>query len=174
MYNWITFCTPETHATINQLCSNIKQNILKIKIKCRCNIYNSFSCISCIGRQILYHWAAWKVLLTVITTKKKERDTLPFTTLWLLPLLEHLYQHPHNTHPYQYQRQRCLSPKFGLYGRLISIQIFSVENETRMSMQYLNRLSSKYMFVVHKYYLKNFSLQEVIKYIQGNSIETLY
>lgn len=80
---------------------------------------------------------------------------------------------PHNIHPYQYQRQACLSPKFGLYG-LISIQIFSVENETSMIMQHLNKLSSKYMFAVHKYYLKNVSLQEVNKSIQGNSIEALY
>lgn len=80
---------------------------------------------------------------------------------------------PHNIHPYQYQRQACLSPKFGLYG-LISIQIFSVENETSMIMQHLNKLSSKYMFAVHKYYLKNVSLQEVNKYIQGNSIDALY
>lgn len=42
-----------------------------------------------------------------------------------------------------------------------------------MIMQHLNRLSSKYMFAVHKYYLKNVSLQEVNKYIQGNSIDTL-
>ena len=45
-------------------------------------------------------------------------------------------------------------------------------NETRMIVQHLNRLSSKYMFAVHKYYLKNFSLQEVNKYIQENSIAT--
>ena len=80
---------------------------------------------------------------------------------------------PHNIHPYQYQRQTCHAPKFGWYG-LISIQIFSVGNETRMIVQHLNRLSSKYMFAVHKYYLKNFSLQEVNKYIQGNSIDTPY
>ena len=50
---------------------------------------------------------------------------------------------------------------------------FQWKNETRMIMQHLNRLSSKYMFAVHKYYLKNVSLQEVNKYIQGNSIDTL-